>query len=281
MARTGSSRQIISIEERTGNALRNRRYRDCPDTVILEHRYDLRKTQHISERFDISPRLTELCPLSDYLSIRHAVWDAPSTESDAGCDLEGYSLLPIDRVMLSMREKLHLMNIDYVRIYSIDDIRLAMNMSERVDNNYKRENGILKLFPLTIDIPDWSEGNRRKRLSEYRMILENNGLVMGAYNDATLVGIASLKTERLSQERMQLFSLHVDASYRGMGIGRELFSRMIDAAKSRNARGLYISAAPKEKTVDFYLRNGCKPATIIEPELLRREPADIHMEIFW
>jgi hypothetical protein len=41
---------------------------------------------------------------------------------------------------------------------------------------------------------------------------------------------------------------------------------------------MYISATPSENTVNFYMRLGCEIASEPDPELLAREPEDIHLE---
>jgi len=46
------------------------------DQSLLERRYHLRKTRYISERFEISPNITEQCSVSDNLHISHAARDA-------------------------------------------------------------------------------------------------------------------------------------------------------------------------------------------------------------
>ena len=46
------------------------------DQIILERRYDLRKTVHISERFELSPEISELCSVSDHIHIRYSSLDA-------------------------------------------------------------------------------------------------------------------------------------------------------------------------------------------------------------
>ena len=51
-----------------------------------------------------------------------------------------------------------------------------------------------------------------------------------------------------------------------------------NAARSRGAVGLYISATPSENTVHFYQRRGALLLRTPDAELFVREPEDIHLE---
>lgn len=49
--------------------------RNIIDQSVLECRFALRKTLHISERLEISPNIKDLCTVTEYLHIRHAARD--------------------------------------------------------------------------------------------------------------------------------------------------------------------------------------------------------------
>jgi hypothetical protein len=49
-------------------------------------------------------------------------------------------------------------------------------------------------------------------------------------------------------------------------------------ARELGTKKLYVSAAPSENIVNFYLRQGCVLAEKADPELFELEPEDIHLE---
>jgi GNAT superfamily N-acetyltransferase len=79
-------------------------------------------------------------------------------------------------------------------------------------------------------------------------------------------------------DRLQLEFLHVSSAYRKRGLGARLFGMAKSIARERGAKRMYISATPSENTVNFYMRLGCEIASEPDPELLAREPEDIHLE---
>ena len=62
------------------------------------------------------------------------------------------------------------------------------------------------------------------------------------------------------------------------GLGTQLYQAAHRVAAEFGATGLYVSATPSENTVDFYRRRGCRVTPDPDPELLAREPGDIHLE---
>jgi len=57
----------------------------------------------------------------------------------------------------------------------------------------------------------------------------------------------------------------------------KLFDAAVSFAREAGAKALYVSAAPTENTVDFYLNRGCVLAPEPDPALLAAEPDDIHL----
>ncbi len=62
----------------------------------------------------------------------------------------------------------------------------------------------------------------------------------------------------------------------GRGVGVRLFEAALNCARDVGASALYISSAPTENTVDFYLHRGCSLAPQPDPGLFAAEPNDIH-----
>ena len=81
-----------------------------------------------------------------------------------------------------------------------------------------------------------------------------------------------------AKDQLQLKFMHVATRHRKQGLGRALFQKVVERARELGANRLYISAAPTENAVDFYLHVGCQVTREIEAELLELEPDDIHME---
>lgn len=95
-----------------------------------------------------------------------------------------------------------------------------------------------------------------------------------------MIGVAILEAKLIGrrQDRLQLKFLYVSKTYRGQGLGTQLFALAKAEARTRGARRLYISATPSENTIDFYRRLGCVLAQELDPELFALEPEDIHLE---
>jgi predicted N-acetyltransferase YhbS len=72
--------------------------------------------------------------------------------------------------------------------------------------------------------------------------------------------------------------MHVSNNYRGVGIGKALFEKCVEAAKKMGAKSIYISAHPAIETQKFYKALGCKLAKEINQELKELEPFDIQLE---
>lgn len=157
------------------------------------------------------------------------------------------------------------------KIYDLD-------MSEHIDEAYVLRDGELKIYPNVLDLPNWDEEKREKIKTKIEKVMNEKGAVLGAFEENILVGIVSLSKKIISGNRVQLVTLHIDKSHRGMGIGNKLFDLIVKEAKVLNVAGIYISASPKKNTVDFYLRKGCVLTKNIDEELLKEEPEDIHME---
>ena len=79
------------------------------------------------------------------------------------------------------------------------------------------------------------------------------------------------------RDQIQLAYLYVSRTYRGRGVGMQLFEAAVSFTRGAGAKALYVSAAPTENTVDFYLNRGCALAPEPDPALLAPEPDDIHL----
>lgn len=159
--------------------------------------------------------------------------------------------------------------------------RIPMQMDETVRENYFMEGGAIARKPYRCDIPDWDDAERLERMAEMNRAIADGGMAFECLAEGLVVGIATVASIKLSKDRVQLATLHVDARYRKRGVGKALMRAAVGFARDIGARGLYISASPKINTVDFYLRLGAALADPIEPALFALEPEDIHLELMW
>jgi predicted N-acetyltransferase YhbS len=160
------------------------------------------------------------------------------------------------------------------RIWSIDRAELT----ERV---YRIEGGALALRDERHDVTGWPPGEPERYAPILRDCFERGGAFVGAFDGATLVGVAVLESRSIGRagDTLQLAFLHVSRALRGSGVGRALFEASAARARSLGARRLYVSATPSENTVRFYLRRGCRLAAEPDPALFALEPEDIHLEL--
>jgi GNAT superfamily N-acetyltransferase len=140
------------------------------------------------------------------------------------------------------------------RIWTID-------RSETHDEIYVLRDGALKLVPNHFEMTGWHPAT----IEQDTQRLRDADLRIGAFDGERLAGVAVLEGERL-------FYLHVDAAYRGRGVGTALFA----AAAERLPR-MVISATPTRNTVDFYLARGCVLDPEPDPAQVAAEPDDIQL----
>jgi len=110
---------------------------------------------------------------------------------------------------------------------------------------------------------------------------DQGGMVFGAFDGATLVGISALENSFRGQNRdtLKLDVLWISRSYREQGVGKKLVKIVKQKAKQLGAKKLYISSTESKNTVDFYLKIGAVLTAEIDPELFELEPHDIHLEL--
>jgi predicted N-acetyltransferase YhbS len=75
----------------------------------------------------------------------------------------------------------------------------------------------------------------------------------------------------------QLAFLHVSEALRARGIGSRLSEELEQIAHGAGDSAMVVSATPSENTVRFYMSRGYELMAQPLPELLEREPEDVHM----
>ena len=157
----------------------------------------------------------------------------------------------------------------------------SIDRAERIDAIYRIANGILELEETEQSVQPWGAGELASYVARLEAVFESAGSVFGAWDDGRLVGVGSLDPSSVGGHAavMKLDMLYVDAGYRGRGIGRRLTDTLANEARARGATSLYISATPTRGTVDAYLSMGAKVLGSPDPEMLAREPEDIHLAL--
>lgn len=169
-----------------------------------------------------------------------------------------------------------------LRLLRRDEVPLvwAIDRTETIENVYYLVDGVLALRPEHYDMIGWPAGEEETYTPILLECFDRGGWFLGAFEGESLVGVSVLDTIGRGRDGrlLQLEFLHVSRRHRGQGLGRRLFQETLSEARARHAAGLYISATPSENTIRFYTRLGCGVTETPDPELLAREPDDIHLE---
>ncbi len=112
-----------------------------------------------------------------------------------------------------------------------------------------------------------------------RTILERGGSVFLAVHNGKVVGCCALLA--LRPDEFEVAKMAVTESCRGMGIGRRLLERAIDAARASGASRLYLETNRKlEAAVGLYESLGFRhlpPEAIVSPSPYAR--CNVYMEL--
>lgn len=169
-----------------------------------------------------------------------------------------------------------------IRAMTRDEIPTIWNIDRRevIEHIYYLRDGALVLEAEHYDMKGWPPGETEKYTSILFDCFDRGGSFWGAFDGERLAGAAVLESKWIGSHKdtLQLEFLHASRDYRGQGLGKKLFETAVEKAKGLGAKKIYISATPSEHTIDFYLRQGCRLAQEIDPELFAREPEDIHLE---
>ena len=119
--------------------------------------------------------------------------------------------------------------------------------------------------------------------AEIKEILSSvyHSLVVKGYNPINqLVGYITLGAQALGSrgQYRQVVDFQVSQEHRGMGVGRQLFTRLCSEAKSAGIPKLYISAHSSKESQAAYRALGCTHAQEIIPAIAEEEPCDVQME---
>lgn len=156
------------------------------------------------------------------------------------------------------------------------------NFNEHSLDSYVRKQYVKRVYRkkeseyVLVDMPyveDWSL-ERKQQIA--RTIGSAEYISYLALADGQVVGFIGLKRQ-LIQDCMILDMMHASAAYRGMGIGKSLFSIGKKEAKKAGAKALYISACSSEETIAFYRAMGAELTSHPIREIAEEEPYDLQM----
>jgi GNAT superfamily N-acetyltransferase len=114
---------------------------------------------------------------------------------------------------------------------------------------------------------------KRQELVNY---VDAGGIARGAFSAGRLVGIGVV-VPHIRAAIAQLAFLHVSHDFRAAGIGSRLCADLDLIARRAGDTEIVVSATPSENTVRFYVGRGFRPMAQPLPELLEREPDDVHL----
>lgn len=144
---------------------------------------------------------------------------------------------------------------------------------------WRRVDGQWGLYPIAFT-EDWDLEKLRANAQALVDGLEAGMLGFGAFDGDQLVGYITLGAQALGSrgQYRQVVDFQVSQEHRGMGVGRQLFTRLCSEAKSMGIPKLYISAHSSKESQAAYRKLGCVHAEEIIPAIAEEEPCDVQME---
>ena len=169
-----------------------------------------------------------------------------------------------------------------IRVLHRDEIEKMrqLDRTEVVRTGYRQAGREIVSMDVEWDSAGWRDGDGEHSFGRIirfaRTLLDLDGTAFGAFDGDRLVGIAVYRPD-LSEGMSQLGLLHVSNGYRRQGIAARLYEEVLALAHADGVDRLYVSATPSESAVGFYLSRGFRPTDTPDPELLEKEPDDIHL----
>jgi GNAT superfamily N-acetyltransferase len=171
-----------------------------------------------------------------------------------------------------------------VRQLAADDVSLfaTIDRTEHVDIEYRVVDGELQSGPATIpDVPAWDPiGSGPHSVASHvafcASAVARGGILLGAFDAEQTAGLAIVDPV-FEPPLAWLASLHVSRPFRRRGAAQALWNVATELAVANGAKAIYVSATPTESAVGFYLKQGCRLASPVHPDLYAAEPEDIHL----
>ena len=154
-----------------------------------------------------------------------------------------------------------------------------IDRSEEVTVHYRQVGKELVSERVHDPVPNFFPEGEHHSVAElvrtWQPVVDAGGVLLGAFADGELAGIALLGGEVAPGTR-QVALLYVSRPHRGRGIAGTLMNEIERLARADGARALYVSSTPTSSAVGFYLSRGFEPTEPL-PEPFAMEPEDIHM----
>ncbi len=159
---------------------------------------------------------------------------------------------------------------------SLDDFLRHQEVHERWRKNANNE---YVLVPEEY-VYSWDLNQRKDVARKILSKITGNGFAYGAFCEGKVVGYILISNEFFgsSNQYSDLMLFHVSESYRGCGIGKELFRLACDTARKNGAKKFYISANSSKESQAVYRKLGCVEAIEINEAKAKQEPDDVQME---
>ena len=157
-----------------------------------------------------------------------------------------------------------------------------IDRTERIDLIFVQRGAELEGRPGDWSAPAWDQvGDGEHSVVTHTRDLEHyvdaGGVALGVFDGGRLVGIGAV-VPHLRPTIAQLAWLHVTAGRRDAGIGSRMSDALEAIAREAGDDRIVVSATPSEHTVTFYRRRGYEVMAEPLPELLAREPDDVHLQ---
>lgn len=129
-------------------------------------------------------------------------------------------------------------------------------------------------------VDDWTPAERRALAHALRRMAAEGGLVLAAFDGASLAGFAAVAPRPIGPQGRyrDLVQLHVGLPWRRQGVGRRLFLQAAAWARQAGGEALYISAHSAAQTQAFYRALGCVDAQYRHAPHVQAEPFDCQLE---
>ena len=165
-----------------------------------------------------------------------------------------------------------------------EDVSLVatIDRSEHVEVEYRVIDGELQQIPAAItEVAAWDPTGSgpfsvTAKIAFCESVVARGGILLGAFDEERTAGLAIVHPAFEPQLAWLAF-LHVSRPYRRQGAAQALWNAATDIAVANGATSIYVSATPTGSAIGFYLRQGCRLARPVHPDLFAAEPEDIHL----
>src|SRR4051794_10205290 len=159
------------------------------------------------------------------------------------------------------------------RLQAEDVLRVAsIDRTEHVDVQYRVMHGELCAFAASItEIAAWDRTGSHPHsvaaeIAFCSSVIARGGILLGAFDAEDTAGLAIVHPA-FEPRLAWLAFLHVSRPYRRRGTAQALWDVAVDIAVANGAESMYVSATPTESAVGFYLRQSCRLADPVHPDL--------------